>query len=183
MDFDAHDIMATVVDFSQQPMRQIHKTIKPTDGVNQVLSKIEKAIEELMNHHPREMLGIGIGVPGTIDPKSQTALYYEHIREHGRMCLWGERLAQKFKVDVYLENNIRVMALAELWFGKGRGLENFVCLGIRTGIGAGIITRGRLLDSKSNSAGEIRGWMCPVGPIGQGSGNLAGATRSGHARG
>src|SRR5581483_6379342 len=31
VDFDAHNIMATVVDFSQQPMRRIHKTIRPSD--------------------------------------------------------------------------------------------------------------------------------------------------------
>jgi predicted NBD/HSP70 family sugar kinase len=68
-------------------------------------------------------------------------------------------------VEVFLENNIRTMALAELWFGQGRGLENFICLGIRTGIAAGIIARGELLYGEKNLAGEIRGWLCPFGPL------------------
>ena len=164
VDFDAHNILATVVDFSQRPMRQIHKTIRPSDTVAKIIAKIESAIEELMNHHYREVLGIGIGVPGTIDPNNQTALRYEHIPGWENVPL-GRRLTERFKVDIFLENNIRLMALAELWFGQGRGLDNFICLGVRTGIGAGIITRGRLLHSRNNSAGEIRGWLCPVFPM------------------
>ncbi len=164
VDFDAHNIMATVVDFSQRPMCQIHKTIRPTDSVEQILGKVERAIAALMNHHPREVLGIGVGVPGTIDAKNQIALHYDHIAGWENVPL-GSRLAKRFKVDIFLENNIRSMALAELWFGQGRGLDNFICLGIRTGISAGIISRGRLLHGRSNSAGEIRGWLCPVAPI------------------
>jgi N-acetylglucosamine repressor len=164
VDFEAHNIMGTLVDFSQQPVRRIHKTNRPTDSVDQIIEKIEQLIGELMGDRPRDVLGIGVGVPGTIDPKNQIALAYAHIKGWRNIPL-GERLAKKFKVDVFLENNIRSMALAEMWFGQARGLENFVCLGIRTGIGAGIVVRGRVLHGKSNLAGEVGDWLCPVAPI------------------
>ncbi len=164
VDFEAHNLMATVVDFSQQPMRQVHETINSSDSVEQIIEKIERAIEYLMNDHPREVLGIGVGVPGVIDVKKQIVLRYEHIQGWQNIPL-GERLAKRFKVDVFLENNIRSMALAELWFGQGRGLDNFICLGIRTGIAAGIVADGRLLHGENNVAGEIGGWLCPVAPI------------------
>jgi len=164
VDFEAHNIMATLVDFSQQPLRRIHKTIRPTDSVEQIIGKIEESITQLMGGHARDVLGIGIGVPGAIDPGKQIALAYGHIKAWKNIPL-GERLKKKFKVDVFLENNIRSMALAEMWFGQARGLENFVCLGIRTGIGAGIVVRRRVLHGKNNLAGEIGGWLCPVGPI------------------
>ena len=164
MDFEARNIMATLVDFSQQPLRKIHKTIRPADTVEQIIGKIEDSITELMAGHPREVLGIGVGVPGTIDPKTQVALNYGHIKDWKNIPL-GQRLARRFKVDVFLENNIRSMALAEMWFGQARGLENFVCLGIRTGVGAGIVVRGRVLHGKNNLAGEVGDWLCPVAPI------------------
>jgi glucokinase len=164
LDFEAHNIMATLVDFSQQPVRQVHKTIRPSDSVEQIIGKIEESISGLMGSHPRDVLGIGVGVPGTIDPKNQIALAYGHIKGWKNIPL-GERLARKFKVDVFLENNIRSMALAEMWFGQARGLENFVCLGIRTGIGAGIVVRRRVLHGKNNLAGEVGDWLCPVAPI------------------
>jgi glucokinase len=50
------------------------------------------------------------------------------------------------------------MALAEQLFGAGRGLENFICIGIRSGIGAGIVVDGELFRGQSNLAGEIGGW-------------------------
>ena len=164
VDFEAHNIMVTLVDFSQQPLRQIHRTIRPADSVEQIIGKIEQSISEMMGGCAREVLGIGIGVPGTIDPKNQIALAYGHIKGWKNIPL-GERLTKKFKVDVFLENNIRSMALAEMWFGQARGLENFVCLGIRTGIAAGIVVRGRVLHGKNNMAGEVGDWLCPVAPI------------------
>jgi N-acetylglucosamine repressor len=164
VDFEAHNIMGTVVDFSQQPLSRIHKTIRPSDSVEQIIGKIEELIRQLMGDRPRDVLGIGIGVPGAIDPKNQIALAYAHIKGWKNIPL-GERLAKKFKVDVFLENNIRSMALAEMWFGQARGLENFVCLGIRTGIAAGIVVRRRVLHGKNNLAGEVGDWLCPVAPI------------------
>ncbi len=164
VDFEAHNIMATLVDFSQQPIHQIHNTISASDSVERIIRKIEGAIEELMQNHGRRVLGIGVGVPGTIDPATQVALHYAHIKGWDRIPL-GERLAKRFKVEVFLENNIRSMALAELWFGRARGLDDFVTLGIRTGIAAGIVVRRRVLHGKNNLAGEIGEWLCPTGPM------------------
>jgi glucokinase len=164
VDFEAHNLMATAVDFSQQPMRQIHKAIRSTDSVEQIIGKIERTIEELMDHHSRAVLGIGVGVPGIIDPVNQVALHYPHIHGWNNIAL-GERLTRRFKVPVFLENNIRTMALAELWFGQARNLDDFVCIGIRTGVAAGIVVRRRLLHGKNNLAGEIGEWLCPVAPL------------------
>jgi glucokinase len=69
-------------------------------------------------------------------------------------------LAKKFSVPVFLEGNIRCMALAELWFGAGRRLQDFVCIGVRSGIAAGVIANGHLLRGTHNRAGEIGHWQC-----------------------
>jgi predicted NBD/HSP70 family sugar kinase len=163
VDFEAENLMATLVDFSQQPIRRVHQTMNAGETAEAIIDRIEAAIAELMEGHESEILGIGIGVPGTIDRQNQVALHYEYIRGWKNIAL-GERLKNRFKVDIFLENNIRSMALAELWFGHGRGLENFVCLGIRTGIAAGIISGGKLLCGQQNVAGEMGQWLCPTGP-------------------
>jgi glucokinase len=164
VDFDAHNIRGTVVDFSQKPLRQIHETILHGETVEQIICKIERVISDLVNGDARKILGIGIGVPGTIDPKKQIALHYAHISGWENIRL-GERLSRRFGVSIFLENNIRTMALAELWFGRERALETFVCLGIRTGVGAGIVVRRRLVHGRNHLAGEIGDWLCPVAPI------------------
>jgi predicted NBD/HSP70 family sugar kinase len=153
--------MATVVDFSQQPLRQLHKTIRPVESAAQIVAKITQAIGELMEGDARPVLGIGVGVPGTIDPVTNVALHYDFIRGWDDVPL-GAQLSERFSVPVYLENNIRSMALAELWFGAGRGLRNLVCVGIRSGIAAGIVVNGHLLHGAQHRGGEIGHWACPV---------------------
>ena len=161
VDFEARNLMATVVDFSQQPLRQVHKTLRPTDSAAHILVKIERAIDEMMAGDTRPVLGIGVGVPGTIDPVTKVAVRYDFIKGWANVPL-GIRLEKRFGVPVFLENNIRSMALAELWFGAGRGLRNFVCIGIRSGIAAGVVVNGHLLHGAQNRAGEIGHWVCPV---------------------
>jgi len=164
VDFNAQKLLATIVDFSQKPIRQVQKNILPSDSASQVITKIEDTIAELGEGRMKDVLGIGIGVPGAIDLKNQVVKRYAHISGWDNIPL-GSLINQIFQVDVFLENNIRTMALAELWFGQGRGLESFVCLGVRTGIAAGIVARGELLHGENNLAGEIRGWLCPFGSL------------------
>lgn len=52
--------------------------------------------------------------------------------------------------------------LAELWFGPERRLRNFICVGIRSGIAAGMVVGGHLLRGSDHRAGEIGQWTCPV---------------------
>ncbi|EDY19966.1 ROK family protein [Chthoniobacter flavus Ellin428] len=160
VDFEARSILATVVDFSQQVVKQVRRAIREGDSVERILVRIEETIRTAIEGDQRPLLGIGVGVPGTIDPVEGIARGYDFIPGWKDVPL-ARRLSDEFKVPVYLENNIRSMAMAELWFGQGLGLRNFVCLGVRTGIGAGIVADGRLLRGEHGCAGEIGKWHVP----------------------
>jgi glucokinase-like ROK family protein len=62
---------------------------------------------------------------------------------------------QRFHLPTYVVNDAHAAALAELHFGLGRGLSDFVAITIGTGIGAGIVSRGRLLQGQHGFAGTI----------------------------
>jgi glucokinase len=164
VDFEARNIMAVAVDFSQRPLKRYHDTIAVGEPVETILQKIEHAIEMLVADDERNALGIGVGVPGVIDPDRGIARSYKHIKGWENVPL-VKRLNERFGVPVFLENNIRTMALAELWFGQGRGINNFICVGVRSGIGAGIIVEGQIYHGADNRAGEIGDWPC-VSPNG-----------------
>ena len=159
VDFEARNIMATAVDFSQRPLKQFHDIIRAGDSVEKILQKIENAIHEVAADDERRILGIGVGVPGSVDHARGIALHYRHIPGWDNIPL-SEKLSDRFGAPVYLENNSRSMALAELWFGEGRSVDNFICIGIRSGIGAGIILDGHLYRGTNNVAGEIADWPC-----------------------
>jgi len=160
VDFEARNIMAMAVDFSDTPLRHVHKTIEEADTVSQILKKIEQAITAVLPENPSRLLAIGVGVPGLVDADNGVALRYKHIKKWENVAL-AAPLAEKFGVPVFLENCVRSMALAEMWFGHGRGQENFLCIGIRTGIGAGIVAGGQLQRGAAHHAGEIGRWRYP----------------------
>ena len=133
VDFEARNIMAIAVDFSQRLLKQFHDTITAAEPVESILRKIEHAIETVGADDDRKILAIGVGVPGVIDPVKGVALSYKHIKGWQNVPLVS-RLTERIGVPVFVENTIRTMALAELWFGQGRGLRNFICLGMRSGL-------------------------------------------------
>jgi predicted NBD/HSP70 family sugar kinase len=92
-----------------------------------------------------------------VNVENGMATYYKFIPGWNNVPIM-DRLAGKFGVPVSLENNIRSMAMAELWLGQGRGLRNFLCLGVRTGIGLSVVINGELYRGGHGCAGEIGLW-------------------------
>lgn len=160
VDFEAHNIMAMAIDFSDTPVKHVHKVIEGSDSVAQIIKKIEQAITEVQPENHDQLLAIGVGVPGLVDAANGVALHYKHINQWRNVAL-AAPLADKFKVPVFLENCVRSMALAEMWFGQGRSEENFLCIGVRTGIGAGVVAGGQLQRGAAHHAGEIGRWRFP----------------------
>jgi N-acetylglucosamine repressor len=161
VDFEARNIMAVAVDFSDKPLRDAHLKIAESDTVEQITRKLEQAINKVLPEDPRRLLAIGVGVPGLVDSANGVALHYEYIANWRNVPL-AKTLRTKFDVPVFLENTTRAMALAELWFGQGLGVGDFLCIGIRSGIAAGMILDGKLYCGTSHSAGELGRWRCPV---------------------
>ena len=160
VDFEARNIMAMAVDFSDRPLKQAHKSIDQSDSVETIIEKIEHAIQQVLPDQHGRLLAIGVGVPGLVNPSKGIAVHYKYISGWQNVVL-AAPLAKKFGVPVYLENNARSMALAELWFGQGRAQKDWLCIGIRSGIGAGIVASGQLQRGANNRAGEIGRWICP----------------------
>lgn len=69
-------------------------------------------------------------------------------------------LKDNLKIDGCFENDANCAALAEWFFGAGRGFSNFIYLTMSTGIGGGIIAENRLVrGGAALSAGEL-GHIC-----------------------
>lgn len=160
VDFEARNVMAVAVDFSDRPLRNARRQINPDDSAEQVVRKIEEVIEEVRPKSGSQLLAIGVGVPGLVDSAKGVGVLYKYIRKWENVPL-AKTLADRFKVPVFLENNARSMALAELWFGQGKGLEDFLCVGIRSGIGVGLVLNGRLYCGAHHAAGELGRWRSP----------------------
>ncbi|MCM8782588.1 MAG: ROK family protein, partial [Candidatus Omnitrophica bacterium] len=76
-------------------------------------------------------------------------------------------------IPTFLDNDVNVMTLGELYYGAGKGAKNLLCITLGTGVGGGIVIEGQLYRGSSLSAGEIghmplneRGPRCNCGGFG-----------------
>ena len=144
------------------------------DGKDSVLSRILEAVRETLDEHGgnRSPIGIGIGVPGPVDPWS--GVVYSPPNLPG----WGEVPVKTFmemqlNLPVYVGNDANLAALGEFTFGAGVGVKDMVYITVSTGIGGGIVAGGKLLLGVRGLAGEIghmtidkNGPTCPCGNTG-----------------
>lgn len=66
-----------------------------------------------------------------------------------------EELTQVFGLPAYAENDANAAAIGEMYFGAGKGLDNFIMITLGTGVGGAVICDGRLLHGKRGLAGEL----------------------------
>jgi glucokinase len=69
-------------------------------------------------------------------------------------------------MECFLINDVRAMTLAERDFGAGRGVRDFICLAVGSGIGGGIVMDGELHFGGEGLACEIGHQIIePQGPL------------------
>jgi len=136
------------------------------DGPAVVLSRVRTLMRELLvqcGAKPRDVIAIGIGLPGPVDfEKAQ-------LVNPPLMPAWDgysirDDLKNDFSAPVFVDNDVNLMALGELWRMQ-RGLQNFLVIKVGTGIGCGIVCHGQVYRGANGSAGDV-GHICvdPQGP-------------------
>lgn len=97
------------------------------------------------------IIGIGFSMPGLID--SVEGINYSYFYQKDAPLT--TRLAEKFGVPVFLENDANILALAEMWYGDARHRSNAIVLLVGWGIGMGMILNGELYGGASGFSGEL----------------------------
>ncbi|HBT48923.1 MAG: ROK family protein [Caldanaerobacter subterraneus] len=122
---------------------------------NTVLNMVVENIEKLITKIPynKNLMGIGVAVSGLVDQQKGKLIY-------SGMLNWsnveiGNILENKFNVPVYIDNDVNAYILAELWYGHGRELNNFIVVTYGSGIGSGIVINKKLYTGDFGGAGEI----------------------------
>ncbi len=121
-------------------------------GVEQLLEKIFKIVEELKNE---KVLGIAVSATGQIDGTIGKVVGGTNLIPGWIGTNLVEILEERYKIPAVLENDVNCAALGEMWMGAAKGKENFLCLTIGTGIGGGIVLNGELLRGENSVAAEF----------------------------
>ncbi|KKK71528.1 hypothetical protein LCGC14_2913010, partial [marine sediment metagenome] len=89
-----------------------------------------------------DLVCVGIGVPGFVDREAGQLLWSALVDE--RNLPLAALLTQRLGVEVIVDNDAHLVALAELWFGSGRAVPNFAVVTIEHGVGMGLVLNNQL---------------------------------------
>jgi predicted NBD/HSP70 family sugar kinase len=119
------------------------------------LEKLTERIQNLRNTHPQMFVeGIGVGVPGRVDRKTQRLTFAPNLgwRDIG----FKEYLENATKLPVEVDNVANGCALFEMWFGShSEGINDLIALTVSEGVGTGIIVNDQLICGPNGMAGEF----------------------------
>lgn len=99
------------------------------------------------------ILGVGIGVPGPVDTLRGIVHFLPNIPGWTEIKL-KKILEQKTKLLVFVDNDAKLMTLAEHEAGAAKHYKNVLCLTLGTGVGGGLIINDLLYRGPDNAAGE-----------------------------
>ena len=146
----------TAVDLGGRVLHRRAFAMTVAEGPEPVLGAVEAELDALVAEagiDPAATLALGVGVPGPVD------VSVGRVMQPPVMPGWHDypvrdRLAARFGVPVYVENDANLMALGEQrvhW----PAAPTLLLVTVGTGIGAGIVIDGRLYRGVDGGAGDI----------------------------
>ena len=126
-------------------------------GRELLLRAIIKAVQGLCQSRKvkrSSLLGVGIGVPGPVDYAKGQVHFLPNVPGWKNVPL-KKILEKALRVPVFVDNDAKVMGLAECQCGAARTYASALCITLGTGVGGAILLEGNIYRGASNASGEI----------------------------
>ena len=156
INIEPHFVSIGVANLASEILKSETLKITPQMTVDDIMKSIVKVCKDLLwnlNISKSDVLGAGVGIVGIVDSKSGIS-----NRAYG---LWkeevniGDMLSEKLQLPVVVENNVRVLAIAEMELTEHRNIRNIVFFKYGPGIGSAVIINEDIYKGSYNNAGEI----------------------------
>lgn len=143
--------------FSQEPeildKRKFPTTSDPVEMIGKLCDETQKMLES-NGIRNSEVECIGVNCGGPVDSRNGVILSPPNLIgwDDVHIC---EIFEKRFNIKSKLQNDANAGALAEWFYGSGRGCDNMMFITFGTGFGAGLILDGRLYSGTNDMAGEV----------------------------
>jgi transcriptional regulator of PTS gene len=119
-----------------------------------VVETLARAIRGL-SKSDKATLGVGIATPGLVNARKGAVLYAANLREWRNVML-ADDLQKQIQIPVSVRNDVQCQLYGQAWFGRIRpGAREILYLHVGEGVACSVMTRGRLVEGRRFSAGEI----------------------------
>lgn len=140
------DLSAVILDFAGNLLadhREERRAVALTPA--ELLSVIAGLVDRVAAKAgmPRAALSaVGIGLPGYVDMAEGRVLWSSILTE--RDMALAAAASDRLGLPVQVDNDANLCAMAELWFGAGRGRSDFAVVTIEHGLGMGLVLNHRI---------------------------------------
>ncbi|HEU0369003.1 MAG TPA: ROK family protein, partial [Candidatus Acidoferrum sp.] len=154
VDIGGTKIAVGIVDGNGRVVSRVEAPTEAERGYAVGLQKITKMLRKIWGGTGAKIRGIGIGSTGMLDPICGEWTDVDFLPGwEGRNPV--EDLSREFGVSAAMENDGDAGALAETYWGAGKGKSRVVYVTVGTGIGGGVILDGHLYRGVAGSHPEI----------------------------
>ncbi len=151
------DTTLAVADLNGKLLSREHIKTKTDDPkfFTHLSEKISKFAAQSTRRTGVSIAGVGIGLAGYIEKSSGKIIAAENFGWFNIAA--GEQLRKHIKEPIYFENNAKLAAFAELWFGESRNgaSRNLVYVTTHDGLGTGLILNGEIFNGARDGAAEF----------------------------
>ncbi|WP_106210781.1 ROK family transcriptional regulator [Glaciihabitans tibetensis] len=163
-DLGATHATIAVTNLSGTIVGEMTGPINIADGPETVLTWMVDTGRALLEQHglsTADVIAIGIGLPGPVEHSTGRPINPPIMPGWDQFDV-PEFVRQHLEVPVLVDNDVNIMALGEQAFGWPQ-TDNLLFVKVATGIGAGVISGGRLLRGAQGIAGDIGHVRIPRG--------------------
>lgn len=158
IDLGATHITSMVINLGGTPVAVRSVSVDAMHEPQQAINLIRTHLTELLNESKlssAEVVGAGIAAPAPLEGEGLKRLSPIILPAWKDIDLQKE-IGRDFKdLLVYVDNDANAGALAEKWWGKGRGFSNMAYIKLGTGVGSGLIINDDIYRGSAGTAGEI----------------------------
>lgn len=155
VDFGHSHVAVALAEMTGAVLGERHAPLSPghdhTEGLAAARSMLDDLLAGLAADRS-ELRNIGLGLPA---PLSDNVVMSSSILPGWTGVNARDAARTALEVDVLVENDANLGALAEHREGHGRGHANMVFVKVSSGVGAGLVLDGKLFRGASGTSGEI----------------------------
>jgi N-acetylglucosamine repressor len=130
------------------------RRVETAANYRDLIDALVKHARALMARPGVRTMGVGVSVPGLIDHRRGLDILSPNVHVIDG-CSPGRDLGERLGIDCVMIQDQHALCMAERYFGKARGLDDFAILDVSSGVGMGVMSGGRLVRGHSGFAGEI----------------------------
>jgi len=159
-------IASVLIDLEGRILARHTATTEVSDNWPRMRDRLLSTVETVLSAAKGgKVAGICLGISGIIDKQNKVLKKFPQFESWVDLPV-GRLLKEKFGLNVLLENNVTAAALAELKYGRGREVSDFLYLHMGKAIGLGIVINGEVYRGATGAAGELGHIIIdPDGPI------------------